>query len=148
MSHIDLLVEKYMMGFKKLGNIVDVFVNPSKKELSEVGRMYRFIADAKHKKLYVFNHNIYHNDVWLHLQQELNDRRSLYEAYDLFGGAIESNRVFNWGFNDNYYDYQVMEHWLENPDMFSWAKKWTDIDVWMKKNKFKMEAYVEKWDRS
>ena len=144
-TNIDLLVEKYAMGFKKFGSVRDVFVNPTKQELKELGNIYRFIADAKHKKLYVFDHNLFHVDVWERLKVELKDPRSLYQAYDMFGGAIESNRVFNWGFNDRYYDYEVIEYWLEEPTLFKWTKKWVDIDVWMKKNDHKMKEFVKEY---
>ena len=147
MNHIDQLVEKYAMGYKRGGEVKDVFVNPTKSELKELGNIYRFIADGKHKKLYVFDHNLFHEDVWARLKVELKDPRMLYQAYDLFGGAIESNRVFNWGFNDNYYDSDVIEYWAEDGiEMFKWSKKWVDIGVWMKKNQFKMEEFVEKMD--
>ena len=65
MNRIDMLVERYAMGFKRLGVVNDVFVNPTKSELMELGGMFRFIADAKHKKLYVFGHNLFHADVWM-----------------------------------------------------------------------------------
>jgi hypothetical protein len=54
---IDQLLERYLMGFKKNGVIQDVFENPTKQELRELEGMYRFIADAKKKKVYVFSHN-------------------------------------------------------------------------------------------
>lgn len=144
MTTIDLLVEKYMMGFKFRGTVQDVFVNPTKKELAEMGGMYRFIADAKHKKIYVFRHNVFHNDVWERLKKELKDPRYIYQAYDLFGGSVESNRVFNWGVTDNLYDADVLDYWLEDGiEMFKWSKKWVDIEAWMKKNKYKMQEFVD-----
>jgi hypothetical protein len=141
---IDQLVEKYAMGFKRLGVINDVWENPSKKEMAIYGSMFRFIADAKHKKVYVFDHNLFHTDVWARLKVEKKDPRSIYEANDLFGGTVESNRVFNWGVNDGYYDWEVLDHWLENMEKFDWANKWVRIDVWMKKNRGKMGDFVSK----
>jgi hypothetical protein len=144
---IDQLLEKYLMGFKKNGAIQDVFENPTKSELHELEGMYRFIADAKHKKVYVFSHNLFHDPTWLEIKKEIKDPRTLYQANDLFAGAIESGRVFNWGFNDGYYDWEVAEHWLENMDMFAFTKKYgIDINVWMKKNKFKMEELVKEYE--
>jgi hypothetical protein len=55
--------------------------------------------------------------------------------------------VFNWGFNDRYYDWEAVEHWMENPAMFSFAKKYgIDIDVWMKKNQHKMKDFVGEFE--
>jgi hypothetical protein len=144
---IDQLLERYLMGFKKNGVIQDVFENPTKQELRELEGMYRFIADAKKKKVYVFSHNLFHELTWLQIKTEIKDPRNLYQANDLFAGAIESNRVFNWGFNDRYYDWEAVEHWMENPAMFSFAKKYgIDIDVWMKKNQHKMKDFVGEFE--
>ena len=46
---------------KTVGKDYEIFVNPSKKELSEFGAEgFRFIADAKKKKVYVFSPYILH----------------------------------------------------------------------------------------
>lgn len=143
-QEVNLLVEKYLMGFKKHGEIRDVFVNPTKKELRELGAVYRFIADAARDKLYVFNADMLHDETWTHhIRKEIKDSRDIYGNEYLFAGVMEGNRIQNWGLRDNLYKDEVLEEWLDNPDMFDFTKKWgIDIEVWMKKNTALMEKYV------
>jgi len=143
--NIDILVEKYLTGFKDRGVLHDVFENPTRKEMGEFETIYRFIADSKNKKIYVFSHRVMHVDAWMYIGKELHDNRKLYDDPTLFLGAVEGRNVFNWGFGDEYYDWEAIQTWLDNPDMFDWASRWAKIDVWMKKNKFNMEEFVEEW---
>lgn len=53
----------------KVGKDYEIFVNPTHSEMKEFGKEgFRFLADAKEKKLYIFNVYILHqmvvNDIW------------------------------------------------------------------------------------
>jgi hypothetical protein len=72
-----------------VGKSYEVFVNPSKKEISEFKDGYRFVANAKDKKLYIFNVHILHqlaaNDLW--------DSIDLYESPHILTGTIVGNKI-------------------------------------------------------
>ena len=64
---IDLLLEKYLNSAKLYdGNTYDIFINPSKKELKEIGDSsyrgtgFRFIIDFKKKNVYAFSTEMIH----------------------------------------------------------------------------------------
>lgn len=135
---IDMLLEKYLMGFIKNRHMQDVFVNPTKKELKEVLKANynhcRFIADAKNKNIYVFSTDNYHRDTWDgNIAPHLHDNRKMYKHASLFAGAYEGSYVMNWGFGDGYYDSGVLAEWENHPDMFDWANKYFPIGKWFDK---------------
>ncbi len=59
------LLEEFKDGFKIKDYYVEVFVNPSSKEMNDASKKgcVRFIADPKSKKVYVFSPLALHNDV-------------------------------------------------------------------------------------
>jgi len=143
--HIDLIVEKYLTGYMRGGgHMTDIFENPNTKEMRELGRTFRFIADAKRKKIYIFEQGNMHSRVWKELKKVLNDSRDMYMVDSLFGGTIENGKVMNWGFEDGMYPLPVIEEWATQPDMFDFANKWVDISGWMKKN---MDWMIRKSDK-
>ena len=76
----ELLIEKWLTAYKKWGEIVDVFMNPTKKDFREIGNKSRFIADAKNKRVYVWGvMGDMHGDAWVKIKKELNDSRNLYK---------------------------------------------------------------------
>lgn len=98
---IDLLLEKYLTGFKKYGHMVDVFENPTKKEMKEIeggSGSFRFIADAKRQKIYVWSAmGAVHTDAWLNIKKALNDSRPLYKSATIIPGTFENNSVYIYG---------------------------------------------------
>jgi len=135
MNNIDMLVEKYVTAYKKWDNTIEVFVNPTKRELRDtvnsVGEL-RFIADSKNKKVYVFPRRSMHAETWNnHISKEIGDSRRMYADETLFGGAIEGGKVVNWGFEDNLYNNNVLAEWILHPDVWKFAQKWFDIQGWI-----------------
>jgi hypothetical protein len=113
---------------KKVGKNYEIFVNPTRKEMigfDEDG--FRFLADAKKKKLYIFHPYILHEmaayDIW-------GDDIELYKAPWILLGASSGKRPsidyltpFEEGakriFGKKYYEE------LKNYD-WSWLKKYID----------------------
>lgn len=88
MVNIDPLLEKYLIGFKKYGKIVDIYENPTKKELREIGKDIRWIADSKRQKVYMWPAiQSIHLDAWLQIKKELNDSRPLYKSDTIMTGV-------------------------------------------------------------
>lgn len=91
---VDLLLEKWLLAFKKYGHMLEIFENPTRKELAEIGKTQRFILDAKRKKVYIWPATgAIHTDAWIHLKKELNDSRHVYKSGDLIAGVQESGRL-------------------------------------------------------
>ena len=122
MSEIDLVLEKWLIAFKKYGHMLDIYENPSKGELREIGPTQRFILDAKRKKCYIWPATgAIHADAWIHIKKVLNDSRLLYKSGDMVAGVQESGRlmIYNtkglsqnvrnsikeqeWSFSEKYY---------------------------------------------
>lgn len=73
MRLIQYLTDEYVTSFKHYGNYVEIFKNPSRKEmldasstqgvtLSAPGKNIRFFVDMKNHDLYVWSPNSYHAD--------------------------------------------------------------------------------------
>lgn len=124
MNEIDLIIEKYLTGFKQYGHIVDVYVNPTKKELKEIGEKTRWIADAKSKKLYVWSAmGAVHGDTWAKLRKEMNDPRHLYKSDELLTGVWEG--TFARMYAIDYMAPSVRKR-IKDQD-WSFVSKWYDI---------------------
>ena len=94
MNNINLLLEKYLTGFKKYGHTVEVFENPTRSELRDVGGRFRFIADAKRQKMYIWSAmGAIHADAWLNIKKQLNDSRPLYKSSTLVPAVYENGYV-------------------------------------------------------
>ncbi len=90
MDNIEQILEKWLHAFKKYGHVVDVFENPSRKELTPIKDKYRFILDARRKKTYVWDAmGAVHGDTWAKLKKELGDERGLYRSGDLLSGTVD-----------------------------------------------------------
>ncbi|MFW6172883.1 MAG: hypothetical protein ACOC5T_03990 [Elusimicrobiota bacterium] len=86
--------EEFSMLFKNNWNNkhVEVFENPSNKELREVGPYIRFILDGNVKKLYIWNSDIaLHGTVW----KQLGGKKDLsFENNVMFGESIlKENKI-------------------------------------------------------
>ena len=99
MTDIDLVLEKWLTAFKKYGHTLEVFENPSKKEMRGWEDSFRFIADAKRQKVYMWPATgAIHGDAWVHIKKMLNDARHLYKSSTLVPGTCEKRKnVFIYG---------------------------------------------------
>lgn len=119
---------------KTVGKIYPIFVDPTKKELKEVGdEGFRFLADAKAKKLYAFSIYILHQFA----ANDFMDGVDLYKTPHILAGTIGKNgqvedlvpfgedakEVFNkeyykefkkqdWDWLDKYFDTSVLKEKL------------------------------------
>lgn len=95
---IDLLLEKYLTAFKKYGHTLEVFENPTKKEMRGWEDRFRFIIDAKRQKMYMWPATgAIHQDAWLHIKKRLNDNRPLYKSATLIPCVYENGYIFIYG---------------------------------------------------
>jgi len=77
--------EEFFLGFKYGGEYIEVFVNPSKKELKRIPEI-RFIADNKKKKVYAWDSEFaIHTDVW----DKIGDSRDIYDSDTLLSGLAK-----------------------------------------------------------
>ena len=128
-SKIELLIEKFIGAGKNWrGEYYEIFQNPTKREMKTIADLnngdFRFIADAKKKKLYIFSTEFHHSDAWAVIAENTGDSRRMYKTNDLFGGAFEAGQVQNWGFRDNMYKRTVLAEWVNDPDIFAFTGKW------------------------
>jgi len=125
-----LLNEKYLERIKTRKGSVEIFINPSRKELIESNGKYgiRFIADNKTKKLYVWNaYDANHFDVW----KQLKGKELPYIDVDMFhglaetkGGKVilkETHQVRVWVFDKQ--DDKIKQLYKN----FQWMNKYIDI---------------------
>ena len=126
------LSEKYlgsgMIGSigKNFGGYTEVFVNPTKSEMNNIGgKQLRFFADTKKKKLYVFKLECYHMDAWEEIiQKETGDRRD-YNDITLLFGVIEKIKG-KWHMITS--DECEADEW--EPEDIKWAEKYIDFSPW------------------
>jgi len=144
------LTEKWKKSFKdrnsfgKLtGKIIEVFVNPTKSEFRDAagnasfdairGKYVRFFADIENRKVYIWDPEAIHIDVW----KQIGDGRS-YSSTTLLSGAAQM-KGGKWkmidsdeGVRGNLWDYSV-EDW-------EWANKWINVTDYMQdiKEKFNL----------
>jgi len=115
----------------KLGKNFEIFVNPTKKELSEFGEDgYRFLANVKDKKLYVFSAYILHQFAAEHIFGEID----LYKSPHILAGTMygkpakledlvpfnpEADEVFDKSFYEKIkeYDWDWIKKYLNIPDL-------------------------------
>lgn len=127
------LNDEYLDRYKLYGKSVEVFVNPSKKELKEIIEFedkkkndIRFIADRKRKKVYAWNSlGGTHYDMWY----RIGDNRR-YDDITLFSGlanlkggkmAMYDSHVLPTTLIDGYfYSVDPIGDFIED---FKWAKK-------------------------
>jgi hypothetical protein len=84
------ILEAYEMAFRgTMGHHTEVFVNPTRKELLEIGDAIRFIADAEVQKIYVWNSDYAFHSV---AKKELGINK--YEPHILPGIAVDKGSGF------------------------------------------------------
>jgi hypothetical protein len=126
MTDIDLLLEKFLTAFKKYGHTLEIFENPTKSELREIGDVFRFILDSKRKKCYIWPATgAVHADAWTHIKKQLNDARPLYKSSTLIPGVKEQSGWIHIygakGIPRSISDQYAYEDW-------SFAKKYIDLN--------------------
>lgn len=125
--NVQLIIEKYLSSTKKYGDMIDIFVNPDRSEMKELGDSIRFIADATGEKVYCWNSTkpLIHGDAWVFLKKEINDNRSLYKSTDIITGEWfkEGNRV---DLNALPSLHQDIRRGLAASN-WKWLEKWFDI---------------------
>jgi len=100
-QQIDAVLEKFIHGFSRGGKIVEVFVNPSKRDIKSArdaegsySKNLRFIADGNTKKVYAWNAALcLHADMLTELQNEgfINKSTKLYHDPDVTSGEWNSS---------------------------------------------------------
>jgi len=125
MSRARNILEKYFTSFRSALGMVDIFINPSKGELRELGTEVRFIADIKSKKVYAFDASkANHGHVW----RRIGDSRDYREPTLLMGsatnGVMTDSHVLRYGHLRPSIHDQPFPTW-------SW-KDWTWVDKYIK----------------
>lgn len=84
------VLEAYEMAFRgTMGHHTEMFVNPTRKELLELGDAIRFIADAQEQKIYVWN-----SDYAFHSLAKKQLGITDYEPHILPGIAVDKGSGF------------------------------------------------------
>lgn len=142
------LTEKWVKSFKDRDpfgkpqdNIIEVFVNPTKKEFRDAsdnagfdiqkGKYVRFFADMKRKQVFVWNPNSIHLDTW----RVIGDSRN-FEDETLLSGIAEM-KGGKWAFTDS--DEGVRRNLMKfDVEEWEWANKWIQVTDYL-------QDYKEKW---
>lgn len=126
------LNEKYIGRVKtKYSKSSEIFVNPSFKEMREVGPEIRFIADSRDKKLYVWNiYSVLHFDAWLYIKPTEDDNSLAMKGTIFEGEAQQSGgsfTVINSNILNTWYDTKMVRKLQQK---FKWVNKYINIDVY------------------
>ena len=123
---IDLLLEKWITAFKKYGHVVEVFENPTPKEIREFKKAFRFILDSKNKKVYIWDAmGAVHSDGWKHIKNDIGDTRMLYQTGDLLPGTLENKSINIYGSKGIHPKFRKL---MRETD-WSFASNWLDIET-------------------
>lgn len=132
------LQEEYLTRMKKYNESVEIFVNPSFKEMREASTTSYgicFIADSKTKKVYVWDseNTIYHQEVC----RELNLGSLKIGALSmrlLAGYADQNGNKFEMGSvdGDGYVDDAIVDNGLDKIlNNFKWVDKYINITKYL-----------------
>lgn len=80
-----------MLNVRYSGEAFEIFVNPSSKDLKEIGFRYRFLVDLETKKVYIFNHNLLHDYAYNTLVKEgyIKRKHDYWNREDIIPGYAE-----------------------------------------------------------
>lgn len=111
--------EEYLTRVKSsIAGSAEVFVNPSKKELREIGEVVRFIADNNTKKIYTWNAvKAFHKQTWRQIKEKSDSRLEI-DPTLLSGTATRSGVIYR--AYPEYRDYQ-------DPKKFKWVRKYSFV---------------------
>lgn len=122
-----LLQEKYQTAMKNIaGQTIEIFKNPSRKEMQEVmgKRGVRFIADAKNKTLYVWDAmGVLHGEAWKKIKNETGDNRVLYKSDEILTGVYKTKAHSDAA---GFLPQSIRESMKEKD--WSWTEKWFSVD--------------------
>ena len=135
--------EKYLTRIKHSHSSktsFEVWVNPTSKELRNIGRYIRFIADNKGKKLYAWsNDGPLHEDAWEQISKR--DLKSDVQNGNIIPGGSTRGKMYSSDGMD--YLGNFMDNNLYNSDntlndggyryinSFKWADKYIDITTYL-----------------
>ena len=143
MRLLKYLTEKYLTSLKDYHIIknnefyVEIFVNPSKKEFNDAagkasfdhwaGRYVRFYADMKKKKVYIWNPETIHDDIW----KKIGDGRS-YNNSTLLSGVAQLIGG-KWTMFDSD---EGVKHILRDykPSDWEWVDKWIRVTPYLEEH--------------
>jgi hypothetical protein len=142
------LTEKWIKSFKDRDSfgrikdkIIEVFVNPSKKEFRDAsgnadfdiisGKYVRFFADMKKKQVYVWDPESIHEDTW----KEFGDSRHVSDSTLLSGVAQIKKGKWTFIESDEGVKRNLKEFDVED---WEWANKWINVTD-------HLQDYKEKW---
>ena len=133
---IDQLVEKYVNSVQTYGESLEIFKNPSKREIRDVldqsRHGYRFLINFKTKSFYIFSANTYHQVVF----DEIWKEEKLPNWTSFWIGGKGNDYVFS-GHQDSggrpdtdfFMQRRTEEDMTALIDQdWSWLTKWIDID--------------------
>lgn len=135
---INQIVEKYLTAYKNQysGDILEVWVNPTKKELRDLADTYRFIADSKNKKIYFADGWVgNHVPLWEAVIKETKQggSRVPYKGHLMCGELYQSKDIR-----------------LDSIDLYSYGDylEWADLDwSWTKPWLRNIDKAVEKYKK-
>jgi hypothetical protein len=153
---INNLLEDYVTGKKFFGYYAELFVNPSQSEISKIIkaskeytdiRELRFIADARLRKVYIWNsYLVLHSSIKRELGYPSDNCSYLFEGT----ASIKSGKpvVIGW---DYYYDMDFMKVPKMNMfiDLLNYKWNWLDnyisgSSAYMNKKKEELDRYLKK----
>lgn len=92
--------EAFFTAYKIHNQIVEIFTDPSqheiRKEFGDNKNQFKFIADSKAKKIYVWVAYLgFHTDVWEEIRKELHDaRKDIYKSTDIIAGMYTPDMLY------------------------------------------------------
>jgi hypothetical protein len=131
-----IIQEEYLMSFiLPYGEeLVEVFKNPSKKELRDLGPVVRFTADSRSKTVYAWDADkALHYDVCKQLKNVTFRNVSIFHGVAVKRGGkyiLDSSDEFEWG-----KPLHLFLHDVEELDDIRWINKYIDVDPWIEKMK-------------
>ena len=145
---INQIIEKYLTAYKNYGKVIEIWVNPTKKEMLDAGgeiSKLRFIADSRTKKIYFANAwDSMHVDMWSQIKKETGKRTpsSPYNGMLMVGsmmpdkGYVYLDELIQ-AYSRDEYILWLKQDWL-------WTQKWLPkIKSEMRRTKKEQAWWVE-----
>ena len=121
-----LINEDFLTATKNIkGGTVEIFENPSRKEMREAMDKFglRFIADSKNKKVYVWKSSeMLHSHAWTEIKKETGDTRKLYKTPELLTGQFKTKAISD----SSGFLHQDTRNEMKSLD-WSWTNRWFDL---------------------
>lgn len=139
-TKIDKLCEKFLDAKTRGGNTVEVFVNPSKRDIKyaqdaqgSYSKNIRFIADGNTKSMYIWNAALeLHSEMlsWLQQQGHVSKSVRLYNDPDVLSGEWNSNDQVELYYNANWGPEEMGNILMDND--WTWINKKTGFKTFDK----------------